>query len=425
MEVELEEITTEVKNVPALRFPEFGGEWHEKRFGNLYSFKTTNSLSRDKLNYDNGEVKNIHYGDIHTKFKSKFDITKENVPFINSDINLQKTSEECYLKEGDLVIADASEDYNDIGKCIEVAYLNGEKVLAGLHTFLARREVDLVADGFASLLMQSRKVRLGIMLIAQGTKVLSISTKRLAEIPVFLPSTKEQKKIASFLNAIDDKIQQLTKKIDLLERYKKGVIQQIFTHRIRFKGENGQEYPEWQEKKLVELLTESRIKGSTGDKAKKLTVKLWGNGVFEKNEAISGSANTQYYIRKSGQFIYSKLDFLNCAFGIIPNELDAFESTVDLPCFDISTNLNSKFLLEYVKQKSFYKKFGDTADGSRKAKRIHADVFLQLSIQLPSIEEQNKISCFLKSIENKINLVTNQLEQTKQFKKGLLQQMFV
>lgn len=83
---------------------------------------------------------------------------------------------------------------------------------------------------------------------------------------------------------------------------------------------------EWEVQKIRQNLSESRVKGSKGDVAKKLTVKLWRNGVFEKQEALKGSANTQYYRRKAGQFIYSKLDFLNQAFGIVPDRLDNYES---------------------------------------------------------------------------------------------------
>ena len=83
-------------------------------------FKVTNSLSREKLNYVDGKVKNIHYGDIHTKFQTLFNIQKEEVPFINDDVSLSKIQEDFYCKEGDIVFADASEDLNDIGKSIEI-----------------------------------------------------------------------------------------------------------------------------------------------------------------------------------------------------------------------------------------------------------------------------------------------------------------
>ncbi len=163
-------------NVPKLRFGEFEGEWVEKLYGDIYSFYSTNSLSRDKLNYDDGEVKNIHYGDIHTKFSTIFDIEKENVPFINRDVDLSKVKDESYCQEGDLVIADASEDYTDIGKTIELKNLNNEKILAGLHTFLARPDKEKITIGFMGYLLQSWKIRKQVMTIAQGTKVLSLSS---------------------------------------------------------------------------------------------------------------------------------------------------------------------------------------------------------------------------------------------------------
>ncbi|MDD2720067.1 MAG: restriction endonuclease subunit S [Gallionella sp.] len=181
---------------------------------------------------------------------------------------------------------------------------------------------------------------------------------------------------------------------------------------------------EWGWRQLGDFLNESRLPGSKGNVAKKITVKLWGNGVFEKNEAVQGSVNTQYFQRKAGQFIYSKLDFLNQAFGVIPENLDNFESTVDLPCFDIAEGLNSVFLLEYVKRKRFYERLGETADGSRKARRIHAETFLSFSVALPSQAEQQKIADCLSSLDELITLEAQKLATLKTHKKGLMQQLF-
>ena len=180
----------------------------------------------------------------------------------------------------------------------------------------------------------------------------------------------------------------------------------------------------WEEKPLGEFMTESRMPGSKGNVAKKITVKLWGNGVFEKNDAIQGSINTQYFRRKAGQFIYSKLDFLNQAFGIIPTSLDDFESTVDLPCFDFADGLNPVFLLEYVKRKDFYEKLGETADGSRKARRIHAETFLSFPIALPSPVEQQKITDCLSSLDELIAAQARKVDALKAHKRGLMQQLF-
>ena len=180
----------------------------------------------------------------------------------------------------------------------------------------------------------------------------------------------------------------------------------------------------WELRPLGEFLNESRLPGTKGDVAKKITVKLWGNGVFGKNEAIQGSVNTQYFERKAGQFIYSKLDFLNQAFGVIPESLDNFESTVDLPCFDIAEGLNSMFLLECVKRKDFYERVGAAADGSRKARRIHADTFLSFSVAVPPEVEQQRVADCLSSADELIAAQARKVDALKTHKNGLAQQLF-
>ena len=167
---------------------------------------------------------------------------------------------------------------------------------------------------------------------------------------------------------------------------------------IRFKGFT----EDWEQRKLEEFLTESRIIGHSGDIARKLTVKLWAKGVVEKND-WGGSVNTQYYIRKAGQFVYSKLDFLNCAFGVIPSDLDGYETTTDIPAFDLY-DMNSHFLFYLVIQERFYKKNGAVADGSRKAKRIHVHTFLKMPIFKPILSEQIQISNLLSSLDTLITL---------------------
>lgn len=180
----------------------------------------------------------------------------------------------------------------------------------------------------------------------------------------------------------------------------------------------------WKKQKIGKYLTESRVKGSKGDVAKKLTVKLWGNGVFKKNESLQGSVNTQYYRRRAGQFMYSKLDFLNQAFGIIPSHLDNYESTVDLPCFDANDELDLRFLLEYVQRKDFYKKYGEIADGGRKAKRIQVETFLDFPIILPIKIEQKRIADCLFSLDELITLHTEKYGALQSYKRGLVQNLF-
>ena len=161
------------KVTPKLRFPEFRKKpgWVTEPMEKLYSFMRNNILSRDKLNYTSGSVKNIHYGDIHTKFPALFDITKELVPFINSAEAVPPLDSEDYCVEGDLIFADASEDTNDVGKSIEIVKLNGERLLSGQHTILARRNDNRLIVEFGGYLFCSGKIRSQIQKLSQGTKV--------------------------------------------------------------------------------------------------------------------------------------------------------------------------------------------------------------------------------------------------------------
>lgn len=180
---------------------------------------------------------------------------------------------------------------------------------------------------------------------------------------------------------------------------------------------------DWEQRKPNNFLTESKIIGHKGNQAKKLTVKLWGKGIQEKQNAYSGSNKTQYYIRKSGQLMYGKLDFLYAAFGIVPNKLNNYESTIDSPAFDVK-NANSSFLLNLFLRKNFYLYYGERANGSRKARRIHEKDFLMMPIKIPSIQEQNKIVVLIKIINKLITLQQRKLEQLNLLKQAMSQQIF-
>ena len=179
----------------------------------------------------------------------------------------------------------------------------------------------------------------------------------------------------------------------------------------------------WEQRKLEDYLTLSRVVGHTGLNARKLTVKLWGKGVVEKTDSYGGSANTQYYVRHAGQFMYGKLDFLHAAFGIVPEQLDGYESTLDSPAFDMS-GIDGLFLLNRVTQQDFYLRNGMIANGSRKAKRIHEDTFLDMSVLLPSLAEQQAIGNFFSHLDDLITLHQRKYDKLVVFKKAMLEQMF-
>lgn len=407
--------------VPKLRFKEFDGDWSETSIGQLtkyfkgYAFKSesykesgrriirVSDLGRDSIKYDNDAI------------------------FL--DVVESSNYKDWMLKKDDIVITTVGSKPHLIDSAVgrPIYIRNNEEGLLNQNLLVLRPINQEVEPYFIFSQLLDNKYLTHIETIQRGNANQSnITVKDLQEFKVFSTSKIEQTKIASFLSAVDEKISQLTQKHALLSRYKQGMMQKLFSQQIRFKTDHGSEFGDWEETLLSEFLTESLIKGLKGNEAKKLTVKLWGKGVVPKNEAFEGSENTQYYKRFVGQLIYGKLDFLNCAFGIIPAHLDGYETTIDAPSFEINKEkANPYFLLNRFLQKDFYKKNGEEADGSRKAKRINQSVFLAMQIDLPCLEEQTKIANFLSSIDQKIEVVAQQIEQAKIWKKGLLQQMFV
>ncbi len=418
--------------VPELRFFGFDKDWEELKFGKLYSFQTTNSLSRDKLNYEEGKVYNIHYGDIHTKFQPHFYLRNENVPYINGDVDFSKIKAELYCKTGDIIIADASEDYADIGKSIELIDIDNAKILAGLHTLLARPISEKTFVGFTSYLLKSWTLRKQIMTIAQGTKVLSLSTGRVSNLELNIPTLPEQQKIASFLSAVDEKIQQLSRKKELLEQYKKGVMQQLFSGKLRFKDENGEDYADWEEKKLGEV-----AKFRRGSFPQPYGLPKWyddENGmpfiqVYDVDHNMLLKKTTKSKISKLGaeQSVFVKKGTLVITIQgsigrIAKTQYDAYvdRTLLIFQSYKLPTDVDYfKYVVFLLFEIEKTKAPGGTI------KTITKEVLTDFLVPIPCLKEQQKIAAFLSSIDTKIESTNQQIIQTQNFKKGLLQQMFV
>ena len=423
--------------VPKLRFPEFRGAvgWALEPMGEVYSFKGNNSLSRDKLNYDAGSVKNIHYGDIHTKFSTHFVITRELVPFINE-------AEECVIRdenlctEGDMIFADASEDMADIGKAIEITHLNGERVVSGLHTILARRMGERIALGFGGHLFKSGWVRTQIQKEAQGAKVLGISPKRLRNVQLPLPNdSAEQQKIADCLSAVDELIAAQARKVDALKTHKKGLMQQLFPRegetqpRLRFpefQGTTG-----WTLEKIENL-----AKRGSGHTPSKSVPEYYGGGVkwvsladskrldagfiseTETNISELGIKNSSAVLHPAGAVLISR------DAGVGKSAVMAVPMAVSQH-FIVWVCDNQKlcnWFLYYLLQlmKPIFERI---ATGST-IKTIGLPFFKELSIAVPSVSEQKRIADCLTSLDTLITTATQELETLKTHKKGLMQQLF-
>lgn len=215
-------------------------EWETKRLDEIYSFIVTLPLSRAYLSYDydtyKGAYKYIHYGDIHTKLPMHLDTenTDDPLPLIfkapkiisSSYLNDKLSNSTPTCKPGDIVMADASEDYKDIGKSVEIVS-TGNRTVAGLHTILLR-PYKKIALGFGAYLFTSSNVRRQITRLATGVSVLGISKTNLLHVEFDLPCEEEQQKIADFLSAIDQKITLTKQQLEKTKKFKKGLLQRMF-----------------------------------------------------------------------------------------------------------------------------------------------------------------------------------------------------
>lgn len=409
---------------PALRFKGFTDPWEQRKLDDAFEFTVpNNTLSRAELNQENGSVMDVHYGDVLIKYGAVLDAQYDEMPFITG-----KTKEDfkgALLQDGDIIIADTAED-ETTGKACEIINIQDKNVVAGLHTMVCRPR-DKTAEGYFGYYLNSDSYHHQLLPLMQGIKVLSLSRTNVQKTTVKYPQdTAEQEKIAECLKSIDTLITLHQRKYEKLVNIKKSMLDKMFPKNgasvpeIRFKGFTDP----WEQRKVGDHLIPSKLPGHTGVDARKLTVKLWGKGVVEKTDSYGGSEHTQYYVRHAGQFMYGKLDFLHAAFGIVPAELDNYESTLDSPAFDLS-EINGKFLVSRVCKEDFYLKYGTIANGSRKAKRIHEDTFMDMPILVPELEEQERVAALLEALDTLITLHQRKLEKLQNIKKSCLEKMFV
>jgi type I restriction enzyme S subunit len=202
--------------------------WEVKRIDDVFDFYPTASYSRSML-LDEGDCKYIHYGDIHTRFDTFLDISKETLPYINKDM----VKKFVFLEDGDIIISDTSEDYEGVGKLVEIVNIGDSKVISGLHTLLIRPKTDELMNGFKGYLFNEERVRLEFLKYVTGIKVYSISKNSLANVLLPIPPRDEQIQIKNKLDSFNKELCNSKDKIKSLERLKKSLMQNLLTGKIR------------------------------------------------------------------------------------------------------------------------------------------------------------------------------------------------
>lgn len=400
------------RNIPKIRFKEFINNWNNYKLGQLGNFKSGIGFPDSQQGGTEGipffKVSDMNNIGNETEMRNANNYVTQEQIMKNSWKVINETPAIIFAKVGAALMLNRK-------RLVTRPFLIDNNTMS--YSFDESWDKD-----FGLTLFQT----INLPKYAQIGALPSYNASDIAMIKVNVPNVQEQSAIGSLFHNLDDLLARYKDNLANYQSLKTTMLSKMFP-------KTGESVPEicldefegeWKSDTFESYLTESRILGDSGLDAKKITVKLWGKGVVEKEEKYAGSSNTQYYIRKAGQFIYSKLDFLNQAFGIIPTELDGYQSTLDLPTFDVK-GIDTKFLLEYVMRREFYEYQGLIANGSRKAKRIHPDDFLSMPVRIPSLAEQQAIGDYFSNLDQLITSYQEKITQLETLKKKLLQDMFI
>jgi type I restriction enzyme S subunit len=280
------------------------------------------------------------------------------------------------------------------------------------------------------ILMSSTKFRAALSARATGTSasMKNITKGDVLSLKITYPAKPEQQKIAAFLTAVDNKIEQLSKKQELLGEYKKGLMQKIFSQAIRFKADDGSEFPDWEEKKLGDLIAEisdggtppTSNKGNFGGGINWVVIDDIRDEIRITKETLTetGLSNSSSKLWKPETIILST----GATIGRV-GIAKIYTTTKQGVCGIVVNQFTSNLFLKYwfIFNINLLKRF---SQGSS-IKEVRPPTLIKFDISTPSLPEQTKIANFLSSIDSKIEQVGKQLDESKQFKKALLQQMFV
>ena len=397
-------------NVPKLRFKEFNDKWKPINLANAFQYFSTNSFSREQLS-ESGILKNLHYGDIHRKYNSIVNENKDITSYIK-DINYVNKYE--LLKNNDLIFADASEDYEGIGKAVEVVNVNNNTV-SGLHTILARDNSNVFAPMFKGYYFNSPIVHKQVRVLANGFKVYGISRDSINKLNIRIPSIQEQSKIANTLYLLDKKIELQTKKIEDLKLFKLYMENQFI-----FKDDAS--YTEY---KLRDILIEgNKTPIADTSKYQKLTIKLNLKGLEFNESQKEMSDKRPFYVRDENELIIGKQYYFNGSIAIVDKKYAGGICSNAIMSFKAKDGFDIKYIYLYLSQKSYMKQREFLANGTGQ-KELSEKEFLNFSIRIPSDNKVKKIIKNVNCISKKILLEKNKLNKLIELKRGLMQNMFV
>lgn len=406
-----------MKKAPKLRFKEFSGDWEDKKLGVITTKVGSGKTPKggNSVYTDSGIIflrsQNVLNGKLNLN----------DVAYIPEEINSTMKSTEVQGHDILLNITGAS-----IGRSCNVPK-DFPRANVNQHVCIIRLNESYNSDFIMNQIISS-KVQKQIDSYQAGGNREGLNFEQIKSMKVSSTSIKEQEKIASFFSLIDNKISLQGEKVEALKDYKKGMMQKIFIRELRFKDDDGVDYPEWKEKRLGEVLT-SRIEKQVPSQETPLMSFTAKGGIEPKGDKYDRS-----FLVKSDQKLYKRTELNDFIYS--SNNLDVGSIGLNrygtavisdvYEIFIISKEASCNFISELLQTPKVMNKILRYRQGVMYGQyRIHADEFLKIKEFMPCLEEQNKIENFISSIDDKINKEQEKLDYLNEYKKGLLQQMFI
>ena len=386
---------------PKLRFKEFDGDWVKKTLGEVVKFSNGKRIPLSESERQKRQGDYRYYG------------ASSVIDYIDD-----------YLFNGEYILI-GEDGANIIARSSTLAFVVTGKFWVNNHAHIFQSK-----DG-NNIFLATYLESLNFEKFNSGTAQPKLNLENLKKVPVADPSLQEQKKIATFLSAVDEKIAQLSQKLHLLGQYKQGMMQKLFSQQIRFKADDGREFGEWEYKPLNEIAYKNSIKNKDGN----ITVVLTNSalqGVIKQSDYFDREIVTEanlhgYYLVNINDFVYNPRISVHAPVGPIKRNKKCLG--VMSPLYTIFTvEIGNLTYLEYFFDSNFWHDYVKSVanSGARHDRmNITNKDFFEMPVLYPCLEEQTKIANFLSAIDQKMDVVSEQLTQAKTWKKGLLQQMFV
>lgn len=404
------------RNVPKLRFKEFNDEWKISKVGEI-----TSKVGSGKTPKGGNSVY-VSDGIMFIRSQNVLNgkLSLDDVVYISEEENDRMKSTQIKANDVLINITGAS-----IGRCCKVPadFKNGN---LNQHVCIIRPNKD--NSEFIMNYMISDKIQKQIFNFQAGGNREGLNFEQIKGMTIGMPSIQEQERIANFLTKVDRIIEKQDEKVKNLEKYKKGMMQKIFSQEIRFKDENGEAYPEWEEKKIGNI---TKITDGVH-----FTPEYVDNGIpFWSVETIVSGANPKFITREAHNLAIKrchpeKNDILITRIGSLAKSKvissnEELSIYVSVALIKASDKFNSKFMKQYFDSEIYLKEFLSKSLLTATPKKINMEDLKTTKVILPCLEEQRKIAKVLSNIDLILEKQNMKLEELREWKKGLLQNMFV